>query len=315
MSDRVRVVYVAGAGRSGTTLLAMLLGALPGVMTLGETRHLWARGVRDDELCSCGAHFHACPFWTEVGERAYGGWDTRRAERMLELQRQVDRFRTVPRMLARGRPAAPAAAVDEYMAAFLHLYQAAREVSGGILVDSSKAPSYLGLLQRRRDVDVRVVHLVRDSRAVVHSWARLRFRPDSGSGGAEHMALIGPRRSTADWLANNLAIDLLNARDRTASLIRYEELVTEPAAAIQRMLGPWLAQPAALAALAAGGPIDIGTQHVVAGNPMRFQTEELRLKPDYEWRAAMPRSRRLAVGAATWPLLLRYGYRPGAGRA
>ena len=50
----VRVAYIAGAGRSGSTLLAMMLGTLPGWVSVGELRHLWARGVEENQLCGCG---------------------------------------------------------------------------------------------------------------------------------------------------------------------------------------------------------------------------------------------------------------------
>jgi hypothetical protein len=47
----VPIVYVAGADRSGSTLLGMLLGNLAGTISVGEMRHLWSRGVLNDELC------------------------------------------------------------------------------------------------------------------------------------------------------------------------------------------------------------------------------------------------------------------------
>ncbi|MCZ3387336.1 MAG: sulfotransferase, partial [Actinomycetia bacterium] len=69
------IVYIGGQGRSGTTLLERALGELPGVVSLGETVHLWDRGLRDDELCGCTEPFGSCPFWRSVGDEAFGGWD------------------------------------------------------------------------------------------------------------------------------------------------------------------------------------------------------------------------------------------------
>ena len=61
------VLYIAGWGRSGSTLLERLLAEVDGVTLLGEVVHLWERGVREDELCACGTAFSGCPFWSEVG--------------------------------------------------------------------------------------------------------------------------------------------------------------------------------------------------------------------------------------------------------
>ena len=63
----VRVLFLGGLGRSGTTLLERLLGQLPGVSPLGEVVHLWQRDLVDDERCGCGDRFSACGFWQKVG--------------------------------------------------------------------------------------------------------------------------------------------------------------------------------------------------------------------------------------------------------
>lgn len=70
----VRLLYLAGIGRSGSTLLERLLGEVPGVCSLGEVTHLWRRGVLRNERCGCGTPFLDCPFWRKVGESAFGGW-------------------------------------------------------------------------------------------------------------------------------------------------------------------------------------------------------------------------------------------------
>jgi hypothetical protein len=71
-------------GRSGSTLLAVLLNSLPGFVSLGELHQVWDY-QRHDLLCSCGERFRACEFWTAVGARAFGGWDEVDAKQMTEL--------------------------------------------------------------------------------------------------------------------------------------------------------------------------------------------------------------------------------------
>ena len=71
---RARVLFIGGWGRSGSTLLDRVLGHVPGVVSLGEVREIWVRGVIEDRPCGCDRPFSECPFWTEVGDRAWGGW-------------------------------------------------------------------------------------------------------------------------------------------------------------------------------------------------------------------------------------------------
>ena len=68
-----KVLYIAGSGRSGSTILDNILGELDGFVSAGEVRFLWERGMRDDRTCACGEPFSSCPFWGDVLTRAYGG--------------------------------------------------------------------------------------------------------------------------------------------------------------------------------------------------------------------------------------------------
>ena len=85
----VRVLFLGGLGRSGTTLLERVLGELPGVCPVGEVVHLWQRDLRDGDRCGCGIPFADCEFWTRVGKLAFGGWDAVDVDRVLHLRHTV----------------------------------------------------------------------------------------------------------------------------------------------------------------------------------------------------------------------------------
>jgi hypothetical protein len=63
---RVRVLYVAGTGRSGSTLVAAMLGQLRGAFAAGEVRYVWQRGLAERRPCGCGAPVPDCPVWTDI---------------------------------------------------------------------------------------------------------------------------------------------------------------------------------------------------------------------------------------------------------
>lgn len=298
-----RVIYVGGLGRSGTTLLERLLGELPGVVPLGEVVHLWARGIGRDEPCGCGAPFGRCPFWRQVGERAFGGWNMRLARRVLALRRRVDRTRHIP-SLARRAPAPPAGDLAEYVETHRRLYRAVGEITGAeVIVDSSKHASLAFCLASAGE-PVSVVHMVRDARAVAHSWSRWVPRPEDGS----PMTRWRPAATAVHWLAQNLAFHLLARRGVPVTRVRYEDLVDAPRQTLGRLarrLGLPAAQPSFLADDAA--VLSVG--HTVSGNPMRFAVGTVPLRRDDAWRTGMARRDRWLVTALTWPLLLRYGYR------
>jgi Sulfotransferase family len=297
-----RVLYLGGLGRSGTTLVERLLGELPSVCALGEIVHLWQRDVRDDERCGCGARFSACTFWKRVGERAFGGWSTVDVDRIHALADAVERTRHIPRLTRAS------AEVTEYAGYYTRVYRAAAEVAGaGAVVDSSKHSALAHVLRWAGDIDLRVVHVVRDARGVAYSWTKTVSRPETD--GTEEMTRYSPGRSALLWNAHNAAFGLLARRGVPVLRVRYEQFLADPRAALLR-----IADFAGIAvtdrdfAFLGDGYADLSVGHSAAGNPMRFTVGRLPLRRDDAWTVALPRAQRRLVGAVCAPMLRAYGY-------
>src|SRR5436190_2795265 len=142
-APRPRILYIAGAGRSGSTLLAMRLGGLPGCTAVGELRHIWERGVLGNRLCGCGEPFRECPFWSAVGQEAFGGWDAVDAERQAARLMRVGRQRHFPLVAAGAGSARFRAEHAAYGQLQARVYRAVAAVSqDAAIVDSSKSPVY-----------------------------------------------------------------------------------------------------------------------------------------------------------------------------
>jgi hypothetical protein len=302
------VLYLGGLGRSGTTVLERVLGELPGACSVGELVHLWQRGVLDDETCGCGEPFSHCAFWTQVGTSAFGGWDPALARHMEELRARVDRSRFIPRLLVPRLLGDRQSELREYVDAYLRLYRGILEASGDdVVIDSSKHSSLAFCLRTEPAIDLRIVHVVRDSRGVAYSWTKEVQRPEAG--GVALMTRYSPARSAALWTGHNLFFGLLGRLGTTTRLLRYEDFVNSP--------GPVLGELASFAGLRAdgealgfldGATATLSPSHTVAGNPMRFRTGPTTLRRDDAWREQLPRRRRWLVAALTGPLLARYGY-------
>ena len=332
----VTVLYIGGTDRSGTTLLERILGQAAGCCAVGELVFLWDRGLRNNERCGCGERFAECPFWTQVGKEAFGGWDSLDLDEVQALAQQVDRHRYLPNMLAPRLSAAYGRRLDRYGQLLERVYRAIRTVSGQpVVIDSSKNVPHALLLRQVPGVDLRLAHLVRRSHGVAYSWTKKVRKPEVADAEA-YMHRQTPGVTALWWMSDNLLLDSLRLLRVPAYRLRYESLVARPrehAAAVLRLagaggaLGPGAAvAPGASAGPTAAGPgatavpdlgfigdgqVDLGVNHTVAGNPMRFRQGRLALKADDEWSTAMPSGQRRTVTAITWPLLLRYGYRLG----
>jgi hypothetical protein len=303
----VRVLYIGGWGRSGSTLTERLLGEMPDVVGAGEVTHLWVRGLVENQSCACGQPFAECPFWTSVGKSAYDGWDKLDVADVVALKHRVDRTRFVgrlslPTFLTRRR-----ADLARYTSLHRKLYAAIAEVSGArVVVDSSKHASLAFTLRHDRRIDLRVLHLVRDGRGVAYSWSKEVHRPEI-TGTATLMPQYSMVKSATLWTAQNLFFDLLRTGARVRR-VKYEKLIESPAAGLAE-IRDFVDLPAdPLGFLSPDGVATLGTSHSVAGNPMRFQHGDVPLRADRAWRTKMPAGRRRLVTLLTWPGRLWYGY-------
>ncbi|GAA3336911.1 hypothetical protein GCM10020358_11280 [Amorphoplanes nipponensis] len=285
-----------------------LLGELPSVCSLGEIVHLWQRDIRDDERCGCGARFSACTFWKRVGEHAFGHWGNVDVERVHALRGTVERTRHIPRLAGAQLPPAQRADVREYASFYAKVYAAAAAVSGArVVVDSSKHSALAHVLRWADDVDLRVVHVVRDARGVAYSWTKTVARPESD--GSAEMTRYSPGRSALLWNAHNAAFGLLARRGVPVRRIRYEQFLTDPRAALRELAEyAGVAVTEADLAFLGDGYADLRVGHSAAGNPMRFSIGRLPLRRDDAWVRALPRGQRRLVGAVCAPMLRAYGY-------
>lgn len=304
----VRTLFIGGVGRSGTTILELSLGTDPRVVSLGEVVHLWERCLIWNEACACGRVFSQCPFWVAVGERAFGGWAQIDAERVVRLKRTYDRAIRTPQIALRAGSRQWRAGLAEYASYYVALYAAAAEVSGAeVVVDSSKQASLPHILRLDPRLDLSVLHCVRDSRAVAYSWTRTVSRPEAQGGRRTSMPQFAPRVVASAWVRQNLVVDALRLLGVPTMRMRYEDWVTGPDTALERVL--------AFAGLAPRpnervGPdwVEIPDAHTCSGNPMRFRRGRVQVRHDNEWVRGLAGPSRRLVTAITGPLLAGYGY-------
>lgn len=300
------LLFVGPMGRSGSTLFERMLGSTDRLVSLGELVHLWERGLGENNLCGCGERFLDCPFWSKVGEVAYGGWDRLSAQGIVALKRRVDRNRFLPYLIAPERaPAAFRRDLDLLVGEVLDpLYRALGELAGPgqVLVDASKNPSYAYVLRHVPSVRLRVVHLVREPQGVVHSWKKKVLKPEVVDR-EEHMSRYSAPNTAVRWTAFNLCFEPLRPLGVPVSFLRYSDVVADPRGSLLRM-SQVLDRPLTPGDLELihDDRVELRTNHTVAGNPMRFSTGEIEIRADRGWQGKLSLPERVAVGAITGPL-------------
>lgn len=309
---RPTVIYIMGCGRSGSTVLERVLGAIPGYVNVGELVGLFRRIVTEDQRCGCGQPFSECPFWSEVGARAYGGWDRDTVDDIVALQLRVARQRNLVALTApQVAGATQRADLVRYGQVHAELYRVIAEVAGArVVVDASKWLGPVMALRHSPEVDLRILHLVRDVRGVTYSWAKQDVARPHATGTANTvMRTQATARTVANWLLVETESAALLARRANSTTMRYEDFVERPRPVVAR----------ALAELGLAADIDrldhiegttarLEPSHGIGGNPSRFTTGEVRLKVDDAWRTKLPAPTRRMATALGMPHLLRHHY-------
>lgn len=312
MSDRrIKVLYITGMSRSGTTILGNILGQAEGHAHFGEIHELFWHAdklLKGQSLCGCGRPVVECEVWKGVVEEVFGGFAQIRPEEMRRLARSAARIRYIPSMMTRRGRSRMRVRADAFLQVLYSLYSSLQRVTGAkIIVDSSKTASYGYVLSMTPGIEVYPVHTVRDPRAVAFSWMRPKYDPSR----KRRMETRGPLWSALYWVLWTPGAERVwrSSEWRNRYLqIRYEDLVKDPRKSlgeIMRLVG----KTEAALPLVDDRSVRIGPSHVIAGNPGRFDRGIVTLRPDLEWSSSMKTKHRLAVTAATWPWLRRYGYR------
>ena len=286
-SGRFDHIYVMGAGRSGTTLLSIMLGAHPATGVRGELLQFaeyWRRNLE----CSCGKPVRECRHWLDAGQGLPGD-DVESAVEYDRVISESERHWRVAQYLLAPRTAAKA-----YVEALRRLFLALGR--SGMVIDASKYVARALVLDKIADFRVGYVYIVRDARGVLHSFSKPVQRPKSAMAAALYYVLVNGVAQLAVWT---------RLRGR-AIKVRYEDLVAEPARELER-IGRFLGldMSGVIASIAAGEPLDIG--HMVSGNRIRTNGV-IKIGLDDEWRS-LSMTRRIGYYLACLPIQIINRYR------
>lgn len=299
-----RLVYILAASHSGSTLLAMLLGTHPEICTVGELKAT-SLGDVNRYRCSCRKEIKKCPFWEavarDVARRGFpfdinsAGTDlasgasryARRLLRPLHRGPLFERFRDIALSLsANWRYRLPhIQALNAGVAESICLL-----TGTNVIVDSSKVGLRLKYLLRNPALDVLVIRLIRDGKAVALTYTDPATFADAsepdfrcgGMGGDWRMARLSLRRAALQWRrSNEEAEDIIRRLDKNRWIeVRYESLCAEPETALRRVFAfigvePWIVN------------LDFrSVEHHIIGNGMRLDSSS-KISLDERWRSAL----------------------------
>lgn len=181
MTDKKqKLVYLAAASHSGSTMTAMLLGAHPDLCSVGELKAI-NLGDKNNYLCSCKTLVEECDFWQGVTDKmANRGHDFCISDAGTDI-----RTGATPFMLRLLKPLVRGPFMELIRDSLLsfspvwrkqlpylqkrnadYVRSIAQHANVETVIDSSKIGIRLKYLLKNPDLDVKVIWVVRDGRGV-----------------------------------------------------------------------------------------------------------------------------------------------------
>jgi len=297
----IRVLYIMGYGRSGSTVIESMLNSHPNVIACGELEYLLERGLDDSQSCSCGQSIMDCNLWKKAA-----GLYKKKIEKhpdWRKVKRREERLMSVVRSFFSKKQSEVYASVESDL--FYDIVNEHKELH--IVIDSSKSPGR-ALALKRNGVDVRVLFLVRDSRAVTYSWAKKVKRPEIQA--AESFMPRYPYwRSAIYWMLYNMISLVVVKKYFSESYViqKYENIFLDPGGFItklEKLTGEKFGsiKPKLL------GEVDIPFDaHTISGNPVRF-AKNIKFSKDSRWENEMNKFQKGIVTIISYPLLKVFRY-------
>lgn len=300
--NTLKVIYITGWGRSGSTLLARILGQIEGIAHFGELRTIWTDGFKSKSICGCGSPTHECEVWQSIMDEAFGGLENVDLSSMVNLRRASEprtaelfklRFSQQRRDLFLQKSM-------QYRDVLQKLYSSIQKTSKvNAVIDDSLHPGYAYTLSHVPNIQPFIVHLVRDSRGCAYSWTKRRKK------GLGYYTL---KDSSLGWNMRNLATAMLkDFNGLNYCCIRYEDFIKSPQDTISEILRFSDINPVNLP-FSDSSTVTLKPTHSIFGNDNRVETGSISLREDETWKSKMTVSDRLKVTTLTWPVLLKYRY-------
>jgi hypothetical protein len=302
----LKVIFIAGASRTGSTILSQILGQVEYVCSPGELAHIWDRGLAQNRLCGCGKSFGQCAFWEAVVQDAFPNDASLDLPELTMLTESVQRFRFLPFHLFSAFVPRFRRKVEFLASHYLRIYESIERTTGtGVFIDSSKhIHGYV--LSALSEIELYVIHMVRDPRATAHSWSRKKVWEEQDREKL-YFPRIKPATASVHWIFDNISAELLRRRVKNFKRIRYEDFARNPRSTLKSIL-EFSNVKCSKNIVSNESTVVLSAQHSVSGNSSRFKIGETLIMPDDQWKEKMPKNKQLLVAFLTLPFLFRYGY-------
>jgi sulfotransferase family protein len=288
--NKITLIYILGAGRSGSTILSTIIGASKSVFNCADLMQIYEYGCLKKN-CNDGYSIFESPFWSKVlklydPDNKVDYCKSAKENRTLEYHSSIINIFTSKKK------------VMQFVAEQEKLIQSISYVSKkNYIVDSSKYVNRAFLLTKLKNIDVRFIYNIRDSRGVINSFNK------------KVQSSRNPFSAILYYDVVNLMSELLYLTlPRSKKIkIRYEDIILDRTNTIDR-LSTFLNInfDDVLEVLEKSEDVEIGP--VIEGNRM-VKKRKVKLYYDNEWLGKESRINRIIYYVFSLPFMVMNKYK------
>jgi hypothetical protein len=278
-----------GAGRSGTTILATVLGGVKEITTLGEM-HQFLDHLLNKNPCSCGEQLNDCHFWSPIVANLQKKYTKEDLIKINNHNIKVENHNHIIKSLISSD--------KKYVTFQQELIALIKEQKPSeYYLDSAKYISRALQLSKIKGLNVKIVYLVRDVRGVINSFGKKVQTTKSPLSTIVYYSVINFFGQWVYWILGK----------KKVLKLRYEDFVETPRNTLNQIQNFAACDMfEAINKLESNEPFNM--PHIIGGNRMT-EKSSVKLKSDLQWKKNISRPKQMAYYFLTLPFMLLNKYK------
>lgn len=294
--SKIKLIYIVSNGRSGSTLLDMLIGKHSKCYTLGEFQMLPIDFEYNTQPCGCGESLKNCHFWSQIylanekiiDEGVISRFRNFGAGKLLRWNELKSVYLNKPERIEEKQEIYKYGQ-ENYTVFTSVLNKVREEMDVEYLVDASKDLYRLKWLAQSELFDISVLHIIKSPEAFVYSMRKseMRFFPK----------MKRTIRMSLRWVIENHFINkvcskyIVNGR---YTKVKYEDLASNTQDELKNLFSK--INLTYEKNILEGGFFH--ENHAISGNKMRFKSSVIKL--DQKWKSELSLFQRILIKAITF---------------
>lgn len=282
-----KVIYLMGAGRSGTTALATFLGNSPYVFNAGELHQLNEHIIKGKN-CSCGNSLAECKFWSKL--LIESNYSDGMLIDVCSRDYDIEKHGAILKHLLNQHPRKE---LEDYLGRQESLFAALSRTSNKrYIIDSSKYIGRILALKKSNKINFKIIYVVRDVRGVIHSFGKNVQTPRSPLSTIFYYSIV----NTVGELVYRILPKHMILK------VCYEHFIKEPHTILDD-LSNFLALDLSEIKDRITQDSDFSVGHIIGGNRLK-NDGVIKFRQDLEWKKKFSKSKSFIYYILTFPFML-----------